>query len=62
MQNDPYFSPIHEELEQLLEPQTFIGRAPEQVDKFLKEWVQPALDEEELKVAVADGVKVELSV
>lgn len=32
------------------------------MDKFLKEWVQPALDEEELKVAVADGVKVELSV
>ncbi|KAG1849497.1 L-Aspartase-like protein [Suillus subluteus] len=62
VRNDPYFSPIHEELEQLLEPQTFIGRAPEQVDKFLKEWVQPALDEEELKVAVAGGGKVELSV
>jgi adenylosuccinate lyase len=27
----------------LLDPKSFIGRAPEQVDAFLKEWVQPAL-------------------
>ncbi|OAX34248.1 Adenylosuccinate lyase [Rhizopogon vinicolor AM-OR11-026] len=62
VQNDPYFSPIHDELEQLLDPQTFIGRAPEQVDNFLKEWVEPTLAEDELKGAVSAGAKVELNV
>jgi len=46
----------------LLDPQTFIGRAPEQVDKFLKDWVEPRLAEEELKKAVSAGGKVELNV
>ncbi|OJA14344.1 hypothetical protein AZE42_10673 [Rhizopogon vesiculosus] len=62
VRNDSYFGPIHGELEQLLDPQTFIGRAPEQVDKFLMEWVEPALAEDELKGAVSAGGKVELNV
>ncbi|NWT61739.1 PUR8 lyase, partial [Erythrocercus mccallii] len=40
---DPYFSPIHKQLESLLDPSSFTGRAPQQVAKFLKEEVQPAL-------------------
>lgn len=42
-----YFAPIHDELDQLLDPKSFIGRAPEQVDTFLKEWVEPALKDKE---------------
>lgn len=38
-----YFGPIHEQLEDLLDPSTFIGRAPEQVEEFLQEEVQPVL-------------------
>nr|CAG8518725.1 12889_t:CDS:2 [Entrophospora candida] len=38
-----YFKPIWDELESLLDSKTFIGRAPQQVDKFLKEYVQPSL-------------------
>jgi adenylosuccinate lyase len=38
-----YFEPIHSQLESLLDPSTFIGRAPEQVEEFLKEEVQPVL-------------------
>ncbi|GBC04271.1 hypothetical protein RclHR1_05590026 [Rhizophagus clarus] len=38
-----YFQPIHDELESLMDPTTFIGRAPQQVDKFLKDYVEPAL-------------------
>ena len=36
-----------------MDPSTFIGRAPEQVHEFLKEWVEPALKpyEEVLKQA-----------
>jgi len=43
VRSDPYFKPIVGELDQLLDPQSFIGRAPEQVDGFLEEWVKPAL-------------------
>ncbi|KAI8053265.1 adenylosuccinate lyase [Syncephalis plumigaleata] len=38
-----YFAPIHAELDSLLDPVTFVGRAPEQVDEFISDHVQPAL-------------------
>lgn len=41
--NCSYFQPIHDQLEALLNPSTFIGRAPEQVEEFLQEEVQPVL-------------------
>lgn len=41
---DPYFAPIHNDLELLLNPSTFTGRACQQVDEFLKEEVKPILD------------------
>eukprot|EP00062_Callorhinchus_milii_P027489 gi/632990849/ref/XP_007884358.1/ PREDICTED: adenylosuccinate lyase [Callorhinchus milii] len=40
---ETYFSPIHGQLEALLDPKTFVGRAPEQVAKFLAEEVRPLL-------------------
>ncbi len=62
VRKDVYFEPIKDELNDLLEPRWFIGRAPEQVDKFLTEWVAPALREGELKAAVEKGDRAELSV
>lgn len=59
---DPYFDPIKDHLEQLLDPATFVGRAPQQVDKFIKDWVVPALARDELQEAINKGGKVELSV
>ena len=38
-----YFAVIHDQLEALLDPATFIGRAPQQVDRFLSEELRPAL-------------------
>ncbi|KAI9467529.1 adenylosuccinase ade13 [Coemansia sp. RSA 1085] len=38
-----YFAPIRDDLDALLDPATFIGRAPEQVDRFLRDFVEPAL-------------------
>ncbi|KAJ2766333.1 adenylosuccinase ade13 [Coemansia nantahalensis] len=38
-----YFSPIWDDLDALLDPATFIGRAPQQVDRFLEQHVAPAL-------------------
>lgn len=40
---DPYFGPILDELDSLLDPKTFIGRAPEQVKEFVNGEVQPVL-------------------
>lgn len=40
---DAYFSPIHSQLEQLLDPSSFTGRAPQQVHRFLEEEVYPLL-------------------
>ncbi|KAI0270835.1 adenylosuccinate lyase [Russula aff. rugulosa BPL654] len=62
VRKDAYFDTIKDELDELLEPSSFIGRAPQQVDKFLKEWVVPALEDPELKAAVDKGDKAELNV
>lgn len=43
VKKDPYFAPIVPQLGELLDPKTFVGRAPEQTRKFIKEWVEPAL-------------------
>ncbi|NXY85346.1 PUR8 lyase, partial [Alcedo cyanopectus] len=54
---DPYFSPIHKQLESLLDPSSFTGRAPQQVAKFLKEEVRPVLVPYQSKM----GGKIELA-
>ncbi|KAL7278492.1 hypothetical protein ACG7TL_007491 [Trametes sanguinea] len=59
---DPYFDPIKGELDALLDPRSFIGRAPEQVDKFLADWVRPALVDAELQAALGKASKAELNV
>ena len=59
---DPYFEPIKADLDSLLDPASFIGRAPEQVVSFLKEWVDPALENQESREAISGSQKVELSV
>lgn len=40
---DEYFRPILSEIDSLLNPSTYIGRAVEQVDEFLEEEVEPVL-------------------
>ncbi|KAG6905632.1 Phosphoribosylglycinamide formyltransferase [Tephrocybe rancida] len=59
---DPYFDPIKSQLDSLLDPASFVGRAPEQVDAFLKDWVAPALAPVELQEAIQQSKKVELTV
>lgn len=44
IKKDPYFKPILDQLDNLLDPRTFVGRAPEQVIEFLEEEVQPVLE------------------
>lgn len=40
---DPAFGVSRAELEEELRPELYVGRAPEQVDEFLTEWVEPVL-------------------
>jgi adenylosuccinate lyase len=40
---DPAFAKIAARLDDLLDPQRFVGRAPEQVDEFLQGEVEPTL-------------------
>jgi adenylosuccinate lyase len=40
---DPAFGATRAELEEDLRPELYVGRAPEQVDEFMEEWVDPVL-------------------
>lgn len=43
LRKDEYFGPIHGILDSLVDPASFLNRAPEQVDAFLEKEVGPAL-------------------
>lgn len=60
VKQDKFFAPIWDELDKLLDPSTFVGRAPEQVDSFLKNHVVPALAP--YKAFLEKAVAVELTV
>lgn len=55
-----YFKPIHSQLDSLLDPGTFTGRAPRQVTKFIEMEVTPSLQKYMDKLK--EGGKVELQV
>jgi len=44
IRDDKNFSRIHSKLDDLIDPQNFVGRAPEQVLDFVKKEIQPILD------------------
>lgn len=44
VRNTEYFKPIHADLEKLLDPSTFVGRAPQQTEKFVNVTVKKALE------------------
>ena len=41
---DPAFGMTREQLEAIMEPKNFVGRAPQQTEEFVTEVVQPILD------------------
>jgi len=43
LRSDPAFAAIHGQMDALLDPSGFVGRAPEQVAAFLRDVVRPAL-------------------
>ena len=58
IKNEPYFAPILPEIDRLLDPKTFVGRAPEQVDEFLQDEVKPVLDKYQGQLDVKVVLKV----
>jgi adenylosuccinate lyase len=54
--NDPAFAAV--DLQQVMDPRRFVGLAPEQVDRFLRECVQPVKDRLGTEVAAAEDLRV----
>ena len=55
---DATFAPVHSDLDALLDPRAFVGRAPEQVRRFLADDVAPALSRWEGRLAKGGGLRV----
>lgn len=55
---DPAFAMTKEEILDLLKPENFVGRAPQQVEDFLKEQIEPVLEANKDLI----GVEVEINV
>ena len=55
---DPAFGRSKEQIEEILKPELYVGRAPRQVEIFLRDVVQPVLDKYKNEL----GVKVEINV
>ena len=47
-----------DELRATVDPRAFVGRAPEQVEEFLEEIVEPLLAKEPHRAVLADEVRV----
>lgn len=60
VKKDSYFDPIIHELDTLLDPTTFVGRAPDQVFEFINNEVQPVLKKYEKMCS--DYVPIGLSI
>ena len=58
--NDPKFAAVHSKLDAMIDPTKFVGRAPQQVDEFVAEEVDPVLETHKGLLAVEniDGVNV----
>lgn len=54
---DPAFKINLDELKSVLKPENYIGRAPQQVEEFIREYVKPVLDKNRV-----DEINVELKV
>ena len=55
---DPAFGVPLDDLSLSIDPSRFVGRAPEQVDEFLAEVIEPVLAQHEHRLAGADEVRV----
>jgi adenylosuccinate lyase len=57
LKKDDTFKAVHDKLDSIMDPKQYVGRAPEQVENFIKNEVKPAIKNFEL-----GSGKAELSV
>ncbi len=50
--SDPAFNLTDDEIQKILKPENFIGRASYQVSEFIDEYVNPVLDDNEMSSEV----------
>lgn len=55
---DPSFHMSLEELKNSMEPSKYVGRAPQQVEEFIKDVIQPILDENKESLGLSADIKV----
>jgi len=55
---DKMFNLNVDEIKSILEPKNFIGRAPQQVEEFISEYIQPVLDKNKSDIDVEVELKV----
>jgi len=60
IRKDPNFAAVHSELDTMIDPSKFIGRAAVQVDEFLEEEINPILlaNQDLLNIENVDAVNV----
>jgi adenylosuccinate lyase len=60
IQKDDKFAVVHSKMHEMLDPQKFVGRAPQQVDEFLQNCINPVLEKHAdlLAVQSTDAVNV----
>jgi adenylosuccinate lyase len=60
IKKDPKFAAIHSKIDAMIDPSKFVGRAPEQVDDFIAEEIDPILNANKnlLSIENADSVNV----
>ena len=58
IRKDIFFRPIHSSLEELLDPNTFIGLADQQTFQFLEDEVLPVINRYQSKLTSAGSLKV----
>jgi adenylosuccinate lyase len=60
IRKDAKFAAVHSKLDAMIDPRLFCGRAPEQVDEFIAEEVDPVLEANKhlLTIENADSINV----
>ena len=62
IKEDPLFAKIAKNMEKIMDPGKFVGRAPEQVDEFLKNEVEPVLKKYKSELSEGEKNKSKISV
>ena len=58
IEKDDSFKPVKDKMNEILDARNFIGRAPEQVEEFINEYISPLLSQNKDKINVKVDLKV----